>query len=51
MPVDENEITAPVDLQRHDGTLDPAAVGWTRTPLHRTEHVGRVHRRWGRAKR
>lgn len=51
MAVDQTEITAPVALQRPDGTLDPAAVGWTRTPLHRTDLVGRVPRRWGRAKR
>jgi hypothetical protein len=51
VPVDAREIIRPVDLQRPDGTLDPAAVGWTRTPLHRTDRVGHVARRWGRAKR
>lgn len=42
----EREITAPVDLCRPDGRLDPAAVGWTRRPLHRANLRG-----WGRAKR
>jgi len=51
MSVDANEITGPVDLQLPDGRLNPDAVGWTRTPLHRTDRVGRVARRWGRAKR
>ncbi len=51
MDVDTNEITTAVDLQTPDGRLDPGAVGWTRTPLHRTDQVGHVARRWGRAKR
>ncbi|MCB2174955.1 MAG: DUF2804 domain-containing protein [Actinomycetales bacterium] len=51
MDVDTNEITSAVDLQSPDGRLDPAAVGWSRTPLHRTDRVGHVARRWGRAKR
>ncbi|GAA3494725.1 DUF2804 domain-containing protein [Streptomyces prasinosporus] len=42
----EREITAPVDLCLPDGRLDPAAVGWTRRPLHRSNLRG-----WGRAKR
>ncbi|SDG70043.1 Protein of unknown function [Lentzea fradiae] len=45
MPV-EREITSPVDLCLPDGRLDPAAVGWTRQPLHRASLRG-----WGRAKR
>ena len=49
--VDAHEITAPVELQLDDGRLNPAAIGWTRTPLHRTDRVGHVPRRWGRAKR
>ncbi|MGV8964714.1 MAG: DUF2804 domain-containing protein [Cellulomonas sp.] len=49
--VDAHEIGSPVDLQRADGTLEPAAVGWTRAPLHRTDRVGHVRRRWGRTKR
>ncbi|MCL2464989.1 MAG: DUF2804 domain-containing protein [Micrococcales bacterium] len=51
MVVDAREITAPVDLQTPRGLLNPDAVGWTRTPQHRTDRVGRVARRWGRAKR
>ncbi|WP_149204574.1 DUF2804 domain-containing protein [Actinotalea subterranea] len=42
----ELEITATVELCRADGRLDPAAVGWTRRPLHRTGLRG-----WGRSKR
>ncbi|MFN8168101.1 MAG: DUF2804 domain-containing protein [Candidatus Nanopelagicales bacterium] len=42
----ELEITAPVDLCTADGRLDPAAVGWSRRPLHRTRIPG-----WGRRKR
>ncbi|WP_204163426.1 DUF2804 domain-containing protein [Nocardioides gilvus] len=42
----EREITTPVDLCGPDGRLNPDAVGWTRTPLHRTHLSG-----WGRAKR
>ena len=42
----EREITEPVDLCLPNGRLNPAAVGWTRTPLHTTNLKG-----WGRAKR
>lgn len=42
----EREITVPVDLCRPDGRLEPAAVGWTRQPLHRADLRG-----WGRNKR
>ncbi|MBW8484606.1 DUF2804 domain-containing protein [Actinomadura parmotrematis] len=42
----EREITEGVDLCLPDGTLNPAAVGWSRTPLHRTALKG-----WGRGKR
>ncbi|NUP29154.1 MAG: DUF2804 domain-containing protein [Nocardia sp.] len=42
----EREITQPVDLCRPDGRLNPAAVGWTRRPLHRAGLRG-----WGRRKR
>src|SRR5690606_12319640 len=42
----EREITAPVDLCRPDGRLEPAAVGWTRRPLHRGNLRG-----WGRRNR
>ena len=31
----EPELTAPVDLCNVDGTLNRAAVGWSRHPLHR----------------
>ena len=33
----EREITEPIDLCLPSGRLDPAAIGWTRTPLHRRE--------------
>ncbi|WP_280345249.1 DUF2804 domain-containing protein [Nocardia neocaledoniensis] len=42
----EREITAPVELCRPDGLLDPDAVGWSRKPLHRAGLRG-----WGRRKR
>ncbi len=41
----EREITEPVDLAR-GARLNPEAVGWSRTPLHRTSIDG-----WGRTKR
>lgn len=40
------EITTAVDLCDDRGRLDPAAVGWSRTPLHRPNLRG-----WGRTKR
>ena len=42
----EREITGEVDLCLADGTLNPAAVGWSRRPLHRANLRG-----WGRNKR
>lgn len=51
MLIDAQEITLPVPLQLPSGRLNPDAVGWTRTPLHDTDRVGRWARRWGRAKR
>lgn len=42
----ERELTAPVDLCLPDGRLNPAAVGWTRRPLHTANLRG-----WGRTKR
>lgn len=42
----EREITTPVDLCLSDGRLNPAAVGWSRHPLHRANLRG-----WGRTKR
>ncbi|MEV5398578.1 hypothetical protein AB0N26_20700 [Streptomyces cellulosae] len=38
----EREITSPVDLCLPDGRLNPAAVGWTRRPLHRANLRGRL---------
>jgi len=43
----EREITAPVDLCRADGRLEPSAVGWSRRPLHRCN----LHGAPGRKKR
>jgi hypothetical protein len=37
----EREITEPLDLTLPSGRLNPAAVGWTGTPLHRTDGIGR----------
>ena len=51
MCVTEREITAPVSLTTPDGRLNPAAVGWTRTPLLRTDGIGRGRYAWGRNKR
>lgn len=42
----EREIKAPVDLCASDGRLNPAAVGWSRSPLIRADVRG-----WGRRKR
>lgn len=44
--VNEPEITLPVDLCQPDGRLNPDAVGWSRTPVHRANLRG-----WGRKKR
>jgi len=49
--VTEREITEEIVLCRPDGSLDPAAVGWSRAPLHDTSGVGRGMRGRGRAKR
>ncbi|MBE2999539.1 DUF2804 domain-containing protein [Nocardiopsis sp. HNM0947] len=53
MPTHEHEITAPVDLCTPDGHLNPDAVGWSRTPLHRTHLTGShlAGSGWGRNKR
>jgi len=40
------EIIEPVDLCLPAGRLNPAAIGWTRQPLHRADLRG-----WGRCKR
>ena len=42
----EREITEPVDLCLPSGRLNPAAVGWSRVPVHRPNLRG-----WGRGKR
>ncbi|GIF04040.1 DUF2804 domain-containing protein [Actinoplanes siamensis] len=42
----EIQIIEPVDLCLPDGRLNPAAVGWSRRPLHRANLRG-----WGRNKR
>jgi len=42
----EREITEPVELCLPDGRLNPAAVGWSRRPLHTCRLRG-----WGRTKR
>jgi Domain of unknown function (DUF2804), N-terminal/Domain of unknown function (DUF2804), C-terminal len=49
--VSERELTSPVSLTRPDGRLDPDAVGWTRTPLLRTDGIGRGRVGRGRNKR
>ncbi|MFG2500370.1 DUF2804 domain-containing protein [Streptomyces sp. NPDC048441] len=43
---DEPELTSSVELCLDNGRLNPAAVGWTRRPLHTANLRG-----WGRAKR
>ncbi|MCA9923382.1 MAG: DUF2804 domain-containing protein [Anaerolineales bacterium] len=43
----ERELTSPVDLCLPNGRLNPAAVGWSREPLHRCNLNGR----WPRKKR
>lgn len=42
----EPELTSPVDLCLPNGRLNPAAVGWTRRPMHTANLRG-----WGRTKR
>jgi hypothetical protein len=44
----ERELTAPIDLCTGDGSLNPAALGWSRRPLHRANLKGRDGRnkRW-----
>ena len=51
MRVDEHEITSEVALCGSDGRLNPAAVGWTRRPLHDTSRIGVGRYGWGRNKR
>lgn len=48
MATHEREITEPIDLCAPDGRRsNPAAIGWSRVPL----HTGNVGGPWGRAKR
>ncbi|WP_418276483.1 DUF2804 domain-containing protein [Isoptericola jiangsuensis] len=47
----EREIVEAVVLCRPDGTLNPDAVGWSRTPQHDTSGLGRGMRGRGRTKR
>lgn len=48
MATHERELTEPVDLAAADGrSLNPAARGWSRRPLHRANLRGG----WGRTKR
>ncbi|RAO39160.1 hypothetical protein PSN13_00184 [Micromonospora saelicesensis] len=42
----ERELSSPVELCQSGGRLNPAAVGWTRRPLHTANLRG-----WGRTKR
>jgi hypothetical protein len=49
--VSERELTQPVSLTRPDGRLNRDAVGWTRTPLHVTDGIGRGRVGFGRNKR
>jgi hypothetical protein len=45
----ENELAAAVDLCTPDGDrLNPAALGWSRRPLHRANLEGRfgINKRW-----
>ena len=49
--VTERELTERVDLTLPDGRLDPASIGWCRTPLVRTDGIGRGRARKGRNKR
>ncbi|MDQ2698937.1 MAG: DUF2804 domain-containing protein [Actinomycetota bacterium] len=47
----EREITEPVSLILPSGRLNPAAVGWTRHPMHDTSGIGRGATGRGRNKR
>lgn len=50
MRITEREITTAVSLTLPNGRLNPAAVGWTRQPLHDTSGVA-TRTGWGRNKR
>lgn len=47
----ERELVDPVELCLPHGHLNPDAVGWSRTPLHNTDRIGRGRYGWGRNKR
>lgn len=48
----ERELVEEISLTRPNGTLNPEAIGWARSPLVDTSGVGRDGRRfWGRNKR
>ncbi len=51
----ERELTAPVALTLPNGRLNPAAIGWARTPLVDTSGIAAARRtfphQWGRNKR
>jgi len=49
--MNEREITEQVSLTRNDGRLNLAAIGWSRTPLHHTDRIGRGLYGRGRNKR
>ncbi|NLE96737.1 MAG: DUF2804 domain-containing protein [Propionibacterium sp.] len=51
MRVAEREITEAISLTRSDGTLNPDAVGWTRTPIINTDGIASGLRGLGRNKR
>jgi hypothetical protein len=49
VPVLERELTAPVALTTAAGRLNPAAIGWSRTPLVTTDGLGKGrgrNKRW-----
>ncbi|MDZ4044478.1 MAG: DUF2804 domain-containing protein [Rhodoglobus sp.] len=50
MTISEHEIVAPVSLTLPSGRLNPAAVGFTRRPIHDTSGVA-TRTGWGRNKR
>src|SRR5690606_34589059 len=51
MRVVERELSEPVSLCLPNGRLNPDSVGWSRTPLHDTDRIGRGAYCWGRNKR
>ena len=41
----ERELTSPVEIALDDGRLNRAAIGWSRTPLHRCNLRGSFARK------